>query len=302
MLILLLLCCLSFVASAYMGNASRDLFDVPPLLCVPERQAPRAAQLSAAFRTSPNKEWVFGTQKKALDILKQNYNSSRDGCHAANVRDYMRQTYSIVASSLQWTDVSQSAIVLHWQGADSKLKPVIITNTEEVLDLEGQNSFGQCEEELIEHFEEFADVQSAVGMLTAVEALAQSGYQPSRTLVFSLILAEASDIQKVSDYLHTTYDKHELEMGIELPPVVCGNRRLDRMRHTLRVLFGRLSMGVTSLFSVRKTPRHCLQNVFDDGEPRVHRHIFLTEDEVRLRKLFATALTVWTHMILETGQ
>lgn len=174
MLILLLLCCLSFVASAYMGNASRDLFDVPPLLCVPERQAPRAAQLSAAFRTSPNKEWVFGTQKKALDILyvrtlhcarkwlsfhwltlrhrKQNYNSSRDGCHAANVRDYMRQTYSIVlviswraafisglfhthtpfhrASSLQWTDVSQSAIVLHWQGADSKLRPVIITNTE----------------------------------------------------------------------------------------------------------------------------------------------------------------------------
>lgn len=69
MLILLLLCCLSFVASAYMGNASRDLFDGPPLLCVPERHAPRAAQLSAAFRTSSNMEWVSGTQKKALDIL-----------------------------------------------------------------------------------------------------------------------------------------------------------------------------------------------------------------------------------------
>ena len=85
-------------------------------------------------------------------------------------------------SSLQWTDVSQSAIVLHWQGADSKLKPTLIATTEglscsyfplcsdvnttpEVLDIEGQNSFGQCEEESIEHFEEFADVQSAVGML-----------------------------------------------------------------------------------------------------------------------------------------
>ena len=40
-----------------------------------------------------------------------------------------------------------------------------VNTTPEVLDLEGQNSFGQCEEELIEHFEEFADVQSAVGML-----------------------------------------------------------------------------------------------------------------------------------------
>jgi hypothetical protein len=117
MLILLLLCCLSFVASAYVGRASDDQFMLS-LFCVPERHAPRAAQLSAAFRTSSNKEWVYGTQKKALDIMyvrtlhcaqkllsfhwltlrhrKQKYNSSRVGCHAANVRDYMRQTYSVV--------------------------------------------------------------------------------------------------------------------------------------------------------------------------------------------------------------
>lgn len=172
MLILLLLCCMSFVASAYMGRASGDQF-MEPLFCVPERHAPRAAQLSAAFHTSPSKEWVYGTQKKALDILyvrtlhcaqklllfhwltlrhrKQKYNSSRVGCHATNVRDYMRQTYPVVLviswrphsfplfrthtpsyreSSLQWTNVSQSAIVLHWQGSDSKLKPVIITNAD----------------------------------------------------------------------------------------------------------------------------------------------------------------------------
>lgn len=119
-----------------------------------------------------------------------------------------------------------------------------------------------------------------------MEALAQSGYQPSRTLVFSLMLGEvrhhfhsfnrrsiyhvppiyqAADIRKVSDYLHATYDKHGLELGFKLPPVVCGNRRLDRMLHTLRVLFGRLYMGVTALFSVRKTPI-CLQSVFDDGK------------------------------------
>jgi hypothetical protein len=217
--------------------------------------------------------------------------------------------------------VSESAIVLHWQGSDSKLKPVIISNTHEVLDLGEQdptNQFDKCGDEPIEHFEEVADVESAIGMLTAVEALAQSGYQPSRTLVFSLMLGEArhfhsfnqksiyrvsptqvADIRKVSDYLHATYDKDGLKLGIELPPVSCGNRRLDRMLHTLHVLFDQLYMSVTALFS--KTP-HCLQNAFDDGEPRLHRFVFVTEDEDSMREWLATELSVWTHMILETGQ
>jgi len=280
------------------------------MLCVPERNAPLAAQISASSRTESNKEWIYGTQQKALDILKQKFNTSRAGCHAANVRDYMRQTYSVVESSLQWTNVSQSAIVLHWQGADSELKPVIVTNSDEVLDLEGQgpsNPFERCgEEPPNEHVEEFADVESAVGMLTAVEALAHSGYQPSRTLVLSVMLGEAADVRKVSDYLHATYDKHGLEMGFKPPPLVCGNRRLDRMLHSLRVLTDRLYWGVTTLFSIQKKS-HCLQGVSDDGGPRIHRYFFIPEDEVTLkelptvRELPAREASRWAHMILETG-
>jgi hypothetical protein len=37
------------------------------------------------------------------------------------------------------------------------------------------------------------------------------------------------------------------------------------------------------------------------GEPRVHRYVFFTEDEVKMRELLATELSVWTHVILETG-
>jgi hypothetical protein len=68
MLILLSLCCLSFVASALVGHASRGPF-VVPLDCVPERHAPLAARISAASQTEPNKEWTYRTQEKALDIL-----------------------------------------------------------------------------------------------------------------------------------------------------------------------------------------------------------------------------------------
>jgi len=303
MLILLLLCCLSFVASAFVGRASSGPFMVP-LDCVPERHASLAALISAASRTEPNKEWTYRTQERALDILKEKFNTSRAGCHAANVRDYMWQTYSVLESSLQWTNVSKSAIVLHWQGTDRELKPVIITNNDDVLDLEELDSgelSNRCGEEPIEHIEELADVESAVGMLTAVEALVQSGYRPSRTLVLSLMLGEAADAQKVSDYLHTSYDKHELEMGFKLPPLVCGNSSLDRMLHTLRALFDTLSRGVTTLFSVEKTPQ-CSQRVFDDDGPRISRYVFVTEDEVKLREFSAGEVAVWTHMILGTGQ
>jgi hypothetical protein len=84
--------------------------------------------------------------------------------------------------------VSQSAVVLHWQGVDRKLKPVAITNnpglpstysppsrdidpTSEVLDQQDPSTpldharDLRSEEEVNEHMEELADVESAVGML-----------------------------------------------------------------------------------------------------------------------------------------
>lgn len=68
MLILLLLCCLAFFASAYAGRASHDhVFAHLP--CVPERHVPLADQISAAFRPEPDAEWVYVVQTRALDIL-----------------------------------------------------------------------------------------------------------------------------------------------------------------------------------------------------------------------------------------
>ncbi|KAI9450480.1 hypothetical protein BJY52DRAFT_1191832 [Lactarius psammicola] len=307
MLILLLLCCLAFVVSAFMSSASADLFSFP-LHCVSERHAPLAHQISAGFRSEPHTEWVYETQARALDILKQKYNTSRVGCHATNVRDYMRRSYPVVESSLDWTNVSQSAIVLHWQGADRELKPVVITNDPDVLGPEEQDRSTpsnnsrdlQCEEEVIEHFEDLADVQTAVGMLTAVEALVQSGYQPSRTLVLSVMLGEAADIQKVSQYLHATYDEHEVDMGIKPPPPPkCQSGRLPKMLHSVHAFFDRLYWGVSTLYLIPGT-RQCLQ--VDDDIPRFTRYVIHNEDEAVSRKLHASEVISWTHIILGAGQ
>jgi hypothetical protein len=109
-----------------------------------------------------------------------------------------------------------------------------------------------------------------------VEALVQNGYQPSRTLVLSLMLGEVrhrfhppqlrrsiyhvshyqtADTRKVSDYLHATYDKHGLEMGINPPP-------LPDCRGKMRAFFDSVYRGVTALFAIPATPA-CLR---DDGE------------------------------------
>ncbi|KAH8993742.1 hypothetical protein EDB92DRAFT_1944442 [Lactarius akahatsu] len=321
LLILLLLCCLAFVVSAFTGSAFDDDDDDDLLLsCVPERLAPLAQQISAEFQTAPHAERVYVTQERALDILKQKHNTSRVGCHATNVRDYMRRSYPVVESSLDWTNVSQSAIVLRWQGADPKLKPRVFTNDPEVLGPEQEPARAfQCEDKAIE---DEADVQSAVGLLTAVERLVQSGYQPSRTHILSVMLGEAADVQKLSQYLHATYGKHGVDMGRKPPPPPwCRSGRLPKMLDALLAFYDRLYWRVSALFA-GKPVLHCLpadygehQDTacgFDESvetnllsiadEPLFIRYVRPTGDEAASRKRLTNEVSVWMHAILEAGQ
>jgi hypothetical protein len=82
--------------------------------------------------------------------------------------------------------VAESAVVLHWQGTDSSLKPVLITNSDgmswisvrvsdciidlatAVLDVKAPQKHAQdlsCGDDNVEHKHELADVQSGVGMM-----------------------------------------------------------------------------------------------------------------------------------------
>jgi hypothetical protein len=81
---------------------------------------------------------------------QQNLDGSRVEGHQAELREYLRQTFPLayVTSltsrfrlvhklmhryrnfSLHWTYVGQSAVVLHWQGTDRSLNPMLITNSD----------------------------------------------------------------------------------------------------------------------------------------------------------------------------
>ncbi|KAH9014597.1 hypothetical protein EDB83DRAFT_2441169 [Lactarius deliciosus] len=232
----------------------------------------------------------------------------------------MRRSYPVVESSLDWTNVSQSAIVLRWQGADLKLKPVIITNNPEVFGPEEEPARAfKCEGKAVE---DEADVQTAVGLLTAVETLVQSGHQPSRTLVLSVMLGEATDLPKLSQYLHATYGDHGVDMGTKPPPPPwCRSGRLPNMLDALLAFYYRLHWRVSTLLSAeshcipadygehRDTARGFDESVetnfrsITDG-PLFFRYAHHTEDEYEVgsRKLRANAVSVWKNLILEAGQ
>ena len=82
--------------------------------------------------------------------------------------------------------MGESAVVIHWQGTDSKLKPVLVTNSDgmsgvsvqllsciinsviAVLDVKAPRRHAQdvsCGDDDVEHMMDVADVQSSIGMM-----------------------------------------------------------------------------------------------------------------------------------------
>jgi len=281
----IVLCCLAFVASAIWEYA----FDYIPLVNVPERHAPLAARLSAAFRTQPYRTPVNEYSNNAREMILRKLECSHDGCnHDVNLRHYLLQAFPLENLSIHHAVIGESAVVLQWQGTDSSLKPVLITNSDAVLDVKPisknpHNSSSPCDEIEIDHIEELADVESGVGVLIVADALLRSGYQPSRTLVFSIMLGKASDAKKVSEYLHATYGLRGLNMEFD-PPVFACREKESFISEASRV--------IGDLFPKGPWP-------FDHDLPRIIRYSFNPAlSQARLTRLRLQAVDAWLRLIL----
>ncbi|KAI9450970.1 hypothetical protein F5148DRAFT_1240857 [Russula earlei] len=272
LLTLILLFSMAFVASAFWEYTPSPF----PLSHLPDRHALMADHLTSAFLSRPYRTLLNENYDGALKLLEQRLKCAREGCPQANLRDYLFRTYPLTDLSLNRTDVTPSAVVLHWQGTDRGLNPVLVTNSDAILDastptghtqasLDGSSS---CGEEEIEYMEELADIHSAVGMLTAIDALLRSGYRPSRTLVFSLILGEAScDASNVSEHLYATYG--ELDFGTELdtPLFICKNGRFEALGRFI----GMISRVMVVSHPPSATARQTEAKSSNEGEHRTAR-------------------------------
>jgi hypothetical protein len=295
LLSLIVFFCLAFTASAFLGySASRWL--MPD---VPDRHLSVADHLSSAFQAQSYRTLVNELYSGALVTLDQKLNCLRDEeCQEPNVRESFLRTFPLLDPSLNGTYVAESAVVLHWQGTDSSLQPVLITNSDAVLDVKAPQEHVQdssCGGDNVEHKEELADVQSGVGMMIALNALLRSGYQPSRTLVFSLMLGEASDAPKVSEFLRATYGESGLGMEFEPPAPVC-ELKASRL---IRKFIGDAPGAIVTLHPTSSDSRYAQPKPFDADEPRLFRYIFSsTINQASLTRLRVRATRVWTRLIL----
>jgi len=298
LLSLLVFFCLAFTASALLGySATRWL--MPD---VPDRHVSIAHHLSSAFQAQSYRTLVNEYYNDAMVMMDQKLNCLRDDkCQEFNVRDSFLRTFPLLDPSLNRTDVAESAVVLHWQGTDSSLKPVLITNNDAVLDVKAPQKHAQdvsCGDDNVEHKVEIADIQSGVGMMIALDALLRAGHRPSRSLVFSLVLGEASDAPKVSEFLHATYEESGLGMEFEPPVPICQNEGLKASR-LLRKFVGETPGAIVTLHPTSSVSRHAQAKPFDADEPRLFRYIFSsTINQASLTSLRVKATRVWTRLIL----
>ncbi|KAI9441745.1 hypothetical protein H4582DRAFT_2127480 [Lactarius indigo] len=267
LLILLLLCCPAFVIGAFTGRAPDNALCLP---CKPRRHAPLVQQIFTEFRNVPHVERVYVTQERALDIFrssvsppsrnrKQKYNTSRVGYHAANVRDYMRRSYPAV---IVFTRLDQCVSIGHCpalarrrsqiEALDYYERPRTLTPTSEVLGPMQKPARALQLGEGDRAFQDEADVQSAVGLLTAVDALVQSGINLRALLFSAVMLGEAADLQKLSRYLYC---------------------------------YVRLYWRVSSLFPAKP---HRIPA--DHATPHFFRYVYPTEDDPASRELTAAAV------------
>jgi hypothetical protein len=287
--------CLAFTASAFVGyTAGRWL--MPD---VPDRHVSIADHLSSAFEEQSHFPWL-NEYYNGLVTMDKHLNCLRgDECQELNMREFFFRTFPLLDSSLNRTDVAKSAVVLHWQGTDSTLKPVLITNSDAVLDIKAPHAQDlSCRDDKVEHQAESADIQSGVGMMFALDALLRSDHRPSRSLVFSLMLGEASDAPKVSEHLRATYGELGLGMEFEPPAPTCQNDGVKASR-LFRKFIGKTPGAIVTLHPTSSVSRHAQAKPFDADEPRLFRYVFSsTINQATLTRLRVKATRVWTRLIL----
>ncbi|KAI8985667.1 carboxypeptidase S [Trametes punicea] len=140
---------------------------------------------------------------------------------------YLEQRFTFVHQNLRKTHVNKYALVYHWQGSNSSLKPVLLTAHQDVVPVEPltvdewhQPPFsGYFDGEYIWGRGSCDDKPGLIGTLTAVEGLLRIGFKPTRSIVLAYGIDEErggiSGATAIRDYLLETYGEYAFSILID---------------------------------------------------------------------------------------
>ncbi|KAH8093793.1 hypothetical protein BXZ70DRAFT_1010387 [Cristinia sonorae] len=136
-----------------------------------------------------------------------------------DLHTFLRDTFPLVFQKLNVTTVNTYNLVMHWQGLDGSLLPVLMTGHQDVVpvDLATWNQWlhppysGHFDGTWIWGRGTCDDKSPVIAILLSIEALLQHGFRPTRTFVFAFgIDEEASGNEgagEIAKYLESTYGR-----------------------------------------------------------------------------------------------
>ncbi|KAI0032673.1 carboxypeptidase S [Vararia minispora EC-137] len=139
----------------------------------------------------------------------------------------LEKRFPLVHSTLKKTVINTYALVYHWQGSDTSLKPILLTAHQDVVpvnpDTEGEwihSPFsGYFDGEWIWGRGSCDDKSGLVSTLTTIETLIMQEYQPTRTVVLAYGIDEerggVDGAKKIKDYLLGTYGCNGISLLVD---------------------------------------------------------------------------------------
>ncbi|KAH9933262.1 carboxypeptidase S [Amylocystis lapponica] len=143
------------------------------------------------------------------------------------LHQYLETRFPLVHANLEKTEVNIYALVYHWQGTDSSLKPMLLTAHQDVVPVEpltldkwvNPPFSGYYDGEWIWGRGSCDDKPGLIGSLTAVEKLLEKGFQPTRSIVLAYGIDEErggiSGATAIRDYLLATYGDYAFSILVD---------------------------------------------------------------------------------------
>lgn len=140
---------------------------------------------------------------------------------------YLEQRFPKVHVTLQRTKVATYALVYHWQGTDTSLKPLLLaahmdvvpTNAATEADWINPPFSGYYDGEWIWGRGSCDDKPGVIGIMTAIEALLEQGFKPTRTVILAYGIDEErggpTGAAAIGKYLVNTYGKDSISMIVD---------------------------------------------------------------------------------------
>ncbi|KAH8093792.1 hypothetical protein BXZ70DRAFT_909148 [Cristinia sonorae] len=190
------------------------------------RNAPLSAHIQDIYDSPDFQAKTIQALSGAVKVPSESYDAmgpvGEDPRYAvfADLHAFFRKSFPLIHSQLNVSTVNTYNLVIHWQGSDPSLLPILMTGHQDVVPVD-PSTWNQWEHPPYSgHYDgtwiwgrgTCDDKGPVVSILTAVETLLGQAFKPTRSFVFAFgIDEESSGLQgagKIAKYLQSTYGKN----------------------------------------------------------------------------------------------